>query len=59
MQELLQAEMDNHVGYQKGSVEASQFSNSRNGKTTKKVRSKLGEMTVEVPVIAIVLLSRR
>ena len=49
VQELLQAEMDNHVGYQKGSVEASQFSNSRNGKTTKKVRSKLGEMTVEVP----------
>ena len=49
VQEMLQAEMDNHVGYQKHAAEASQFTNSRNGKTSKKIRSKLGELTIEVP----------
>lgn len=49
VQELLRAEMDNHVGYEKHASDASQFSNSRNGRTTKKVRSKLGELDIEVP----------
>ena len=31
VQELLQAEMDEHVGYEKHAAESSQFSNSRNG----------------------------
>jgi len=49
IQEMLKAEMDNHLGYEKHANEASQFSNSRSGKTTKKVRSKLGELSIEVP----------
>jgi putative transposase len=49
VQEMLKAEMDNHLGYEKYAPEASQFSNSRNGKSNKKVRSKLGELTIEVP----------
>ncbi len=49
IQELLQAEMDIHVGYEKHAPEASEFSNSRNGVTTKKVRTKLGEIAIEVP----------
>jgi len=49
VQEMLKAEMDNHLGYEKHAPEASEFSNSRNGKTSKKVRSKLGELSIEVP----------
>ena len=49
VQEMLKAEMDNHLGYEKYAPEASQFSNSRNGKSSKKVRSKLGELAIEVP----------
>ena len=41
--------MANHLGYEKHANEASQFSNSRNGKTTKTVRRKLGELSIEVP----------
>lgn len=49
VQEMLKAEMDNHLGYEKHSSDASQFSNNRNGKTSKKVRGKLGELAIEVP----------
>lgn len=49
VQELLQAEMDEHVGYEKHAAESSQFSNSRNGKSTKKVKSRLGEIDLEIP----------
>lgn len=49
IQEMLQAEMDNHLGYEKHSAESAEFPNSRNGKTTKKVRTKLGQVNIEVP----------
>jgi putative transposase len=49
VQEMLKAEMDNHLGYEKHSPESSEFSNNRNGKTTKRIRSKLGELSIEVP----------
>jgi putative transposase len=49
VQELLKAEMDEHVGYEKHAPEGNQFSNSRNGKTTKKVKTRLGEINLEVP----------
>lgn len=49
IQEMLQAEMDGHLGYEKHAPESSQFSNSRNGKTTKRVKSKLGDIPIEVP----------
>ena len=49
VQEMLKAEMDNHLGYEKYAPEAAEFANNRNGKSTKKVRSKLGEISLEVP----------
>jgi len=49
VQEMLKAEMDNHLGYEKHAPEVSEFANSRNGKTTKKVRSRSGEVSIEVP----------
>ncbi|MFN2457928.1 MAG: IS256 family transposase [Chitinophagaceae bacterium] len=49
IQEMLKAEMDEHLGYEKHAPESNQFSNSRNGKGFKKVKSKLGEVTIEVP----------
>lgn len=42
---MLQAEMDNHLGYEKHASEAFSFSNNRNGKNIKKVKSKLGELS--------------
>ena len=49
VQEMLKAEMDNHLGYEKHAPEAAEYANNRNGKSTKKVRSKLGEISLEVP----------
>lgn len=49
VQEMLQAEMDEHLGYEKHSADSIQFSNSRNGKTKKKVKTRLGEIPIEVP----------
>lgn len=49
VQELLKAEMDEHVGYEKHATESSQFSNSRNGKSKKTVKTRLGEVDLEVP----------
>ena len=45
--EMLEAEMDNHLGYSKS--ERSDNSNSRNGYKTKQVRSSMGELGIEVP----------
>lgn len=42
VQELLQAEMDEHLGYEKHAPTSNQFANSRNGKSTKKVKTKYG-----------------
>ena len=47
IKEMLEAEMDNHLGYSKS--ERSDNSNSRNGYKTKKVRSSMGELSIEVP----------
>jgi transposase-like protein len=49
IQEMLQAEMDNHVGYEKHSPDACQYSNSRNGTGLKTIKTKLGNITIEVP----------
>jgi len=49
IQEMLKAEMDEHLGYEKHAPESSQFSNSRNGKGTKRVKTKLGEISLDVP----------
>ena len=47
IKEMMEAEMDQHLGYE--SYERSNNSNSRNGYRTKSVRSKYGEVQVEVP----------
>ena len=44
---MLAAELDNHLGYDE--YERSDNSNARNGKKQKQIRSKYGEMTIDVP----------
>ncbi|ACV06806.1 IS256 family transposase [Kytococcus sedentarius] len=45
----LQAELSSHLGYEKGSVDASAHSNSRNGSTPKTVASEVGSIELDVP----------
>lgn len=47
IQEMLEAEMDAHLGY--AAYERSDNTDSRNGKKTKKIRGKFGETEIEVP----------
>lgn len=47
IQEMLEAEMDEHLGYEK--YERSEESNYRNGTKSKRVRSKYGEFEVDIP----------
>ena len=47
IQEMLEAEMDEHLGYEK--YERSEEPNYRNGTKSKRVRSKYGEFEVDVP----------
>ena len=47
IQEMLEAEMDDHLGYEK--YDRSESPNYRNGKKTKKIRSRYGDMDIEVP----------
>jgi len=47
IENMLEAEMDNHLGYEP--YERTGSSNARNGRKTKNVRSKYGEMEIEVP----------
>ncbi|MGJ4050038.1 IS256 family transposase [Corynebacterium macclintockiae] len=45
----LQAELTSHLGYEKGSADASKHANSRNGTTSKTVESEVGPITLDVP----------
>ena len=45
----LQAELSDHLGYDKGASEASAFSNSRNGSTPKTVSSQVGPVQLDTP----------
>src|SRR5664279_5998328 len=45
----LQAELSDHVGYEKGDPAASGFSNSRNGSTPKTVASQVGDVELAIP----------
>lgn len=47
IQDMMEAEMDHHLGYE--SYERSDNTNARNGHKPKSVRSKYGEVQVEVP----------
>ncbi|MEX2501243.1 MAG: transposase, partial [Trueperaceae bacterium] len=45
----LQAELSAHLGYEKGDPAANLFPNSRNGASTKTVRTEVGNVPLEVP----------
>jgi len=45
----LQAELSDHLGYDKGAPEASLFANSRNGTTPKTLASQVGNVPLDVP----------
>lgn len=49
MEQMLEGEMDSHLGYGKHSPEGINSGNSRNGKTSKTVKTTLGEVELEVP----------
>lgn len=49
VEKMLEAELDDHLGYTKHSTDGINTGNSRNGKTTKLVKTQLGEVTLEVP----------
>jgi putative transposase len=45
----LQAELSDHLGYEKGDPDASLFANSRNGSTSKTMLSQVGDFVLEAP----------
>jgi transposase-like protein len=49
VEKMLEAELTDHLGYDKHSPEGVNTGNSRNGKNTKLVKTKMGEVTIEVP----------
>lgn len=49
LQEMLEAEMDNHLGYSKYDYKNKETTNSRNGKRRKAIRTELGELDIDVP----------
>lgn len=58
VEEMLQAELDEHLGYEKYSSEGRGTGNSRNGAYKKKVKTEsLGDLALNSPVIVIVNLS--
>jgi putative transposase len=48
-EQILDAELTDHLGYEKHSIEGNHSGNSRNGKTAKTVRSDFGEVKIETP----------
>ncbi|PAK55726.1 IS256 family transposase [Paenibacillus sp. 7541] len=49
LQEMLEAELDTHLGYEKHEVKAKMTPNSRNGKSKKTVVSEYGEQEIAIP----------
>ncbi|MCX2481847.1 transposase [Pedobacter sp. MC2016-15] len=48
--EMLQGELDDHLGYEKNASEGRNSGNSRNGFSRKKIKSeKLGDMVLSIP----------
>jgi putative transposase len=45
----LQAELDGHLGYEKGDPEARLYPNSRNGTSPKTVSSEIGQIDLDIP----------
>ena len=49
LENMLQGEMDVHLGYEKHNVTGNNSGNSRNGSFPKKIQTKHGEQTIEIP----------
>ncbi|MBW5449477.1 IS256 family transposase [Cohnella sp. CFH 77786] len=49
LQEMLEAELDTHLGYEKHDVQNKRTTNSRNGKSKKTITSEYGEQEISVP----------
>lgn len=49
LQEIFEAELDDHLGYQKNSVEGNNTGNSRNGYSKKSIKSRFGKTEVQIP----------
>jgi len=49
LQEMLENEMTNHLGYEKHNIKGNKSGNSRNGYYQKKVRSNLGQTNIKIP----------
>lgn len=49
VEKMLEVELTEHLGYEKHSAEGINTGNSRNGKNTKLVKTKMGEVMIEVP----------
>ncbi len=49
IEQMLEAEMDEHLGYEKNSVEGNNSGNSRNGYGKKTISSDYGECEISVP----------
>lgn len=48
-EQILNGELDHHLGYQKHSIEGNLTGNSRNGYSKKKLKSEYGEVDINVP----------
>jgi transposase-like protein len=49
LEKMLEAELTQHLGYERHAAEGRNSGNSRNGHYSRKVRSSAGEQTIEVP----------
>lgn len=49
LEQMLQGEMDSHLGYQKHSAEGNNSGNSRNGSFPKKIQTEHGESVIHIP----------
>jgi len=49
VEKMLDSEMDEHLGYSKNDRESKQTGNYRNGKSTKRLKTDAGEVSIEVP----------
>ena len=49
LQQIFEAEMEEHLGYPKHSIEGNNSGNSRNGYSKKTLKTKFGNVEIEVP----------
>ena len=49
VERALQGEMTHHLGYEKHAPEGKHSGNSRNGKSSKRIKSKRGQIEIDVP----------